>query len=215
MRILNSELASEWGLYWKKIDSISDSSPYARWLRVQRLKLLSDIFCRLPKHLSILDVGCGSGETLVFIKSLGFKNSIGIDYSIDALKKCEKNGLSIGKDVFLMDATKTTFEDRQFDIVHEEGVWEHFSDCVPMVKENVRISNKFIIAFQPNHFSLMGALLKFGGLMFRETMRELKEYSYPLIYFTQILDALDFNLILTKYTLLREQAWLVYTRGIL
>lgn len=215
LKILHSELVSEWGSYWRKIDSISDSSPYARWLRAQRLKLLSDIFYRLPKRLSILDVGCGSGETLAFIKSLGFKNSIGIDYSADALEKCERNGLSIGKDVFLMDATKTTFEDRQFDIVHEEGVWEHFSDCRLMIKENVRVSDKFIFAFQPNHFSLMGAILKFGGLMFKETMRELKEYSYPLTYFTRILDSLNFKLILTKYTLLHEQAWLVYVRGTL
>lgn len=210
--MLKSELSKEWGIYWRETDSIGDSSPYGRWLRNQRLRFLRDILCRIPKHLSILDVGCGSGETLAFIRSLGFKNSIGIDYSADALEKCEKNNLSVGKDVFLMDATGTTFKDKQFDIIHEEGVWEHFPDCRSMIKENVRISDKFIIAFQPNHLSFIGAILKFGGLMFRKTMRELKEYSYPFSYFTEVLNNLGFKLILTKYTLLHEQAWLIYER---
>lgn len=210
--MLKSELAEEWGAYWKKTNSISDSSPYGCWLRNQRFKLLKDILQKVPRHLSILDVGCGSGETLAFIKSLGFENAIGIDYSADALKRCKQNGLIIDEDVFLMDATDTVFKDRQIDIVHEEGVWEHFTDCRPIVKENTRICNKFIFAFQPNHFSFMGAVLKFGGLMFRKTMRELKEHSCLLSSFTKILNDCGFKLILTKYTLLREQAWLVYER---
>lgn len=205
-------LRDKWNTYWSETKAIEESSPYASWLRSQRLCLLMLVLAPLSRDLSILDVGCGSGETLLFIRSLGFKNSIGIDYSEDALKRCEENGLEIDKDIFLIDANNTAFNDRQFDIVHEEGVWEHFTDCRPIIKENARISNKFILACQPNHFSLMGAFLKFGGLVFRKTMRELKEYSFPLSYFTRILNDCNFKLISTRYTLLREQAWLVYRR---
>ena len=67
-------------------------------------RILSEI--NLPKNARILDMGCGVGETLLGFRELGFKNSIGIDASMSALKICEKRGLKINKDVFIMDALK-------------------------------------------------------------------------------------------------------------
>lgn len=205
-------LVEKWDEYWLKTESLEDSSPYARWLRNQRLSLSKENLSSFSHDLSLLDVGCGSGASLVFLREIGFKNSVGIDYSKNALIRCEEKGLKISKDVFLMDAKETTFPDKSFDIVFQEGLWEHFKDCRPLIQEASRLSRNYIITMQPNHFSPMGFVLKVGGLLFRKTMRELKEYSYPLSYFTKILNDYDFKLISINYTLLHEQAWLLYRR---
>ena len=204
-----SKMQSKWDVYWRNTRSLEDTSPYAKWLRCQRLQILSKILSNVPRDFSVLDVGCGSGESLLFMRKLGFLNSIGIDFSTESIKLCIKNGLVEGKDVYRMDAEHTNFADKSFDIVHEEGVWEHFSDCRNIIRENARICNVAIFALQPNHFSPIGAALKFGGLLFRKSMRE---YSYFLSYYTKILDGLGFELLTTKYTLFREQAWLIYGR---
>ena len=79
----------------------------------------------LPKESKILDLGCGVGETLLGFRESMFKNSIGIDNSMNALKVCEKRGLKIDKDVFFMDGLNTIFIDNEFDFVYSDDVLEH------------------------------------------------------------------------------------------
>lgn len=202
-----------WEKYWNEQESItSQSSPYGKWLRRQQLRILKDLLRKVPRYTSILDTGCGSGELLKYLRILGFNNSIGIDYSDEAMKRCEKNGFKIGRDVLQMDARVMTFPNRSFGMVIEEGVWEHFEDCRSFLLEAVRVADDSIYALQPNHFSLMGATLRNAGVLFSPTIRELKEYSYPLSYFIKFLEFYNFKLILKRYTLLKERAWLVFRR---
>lgn len=83
------------------------------WYRANRdfsLKLI-DYYCKLPLKARILDVGCGTGGTTVFLKKYG--SATGVDVSQNALKLAKKYdiGLEIG------DANSLPFEKNAFDLV--------------------------------------------------------------------------------------------------
>lgn len=50
----------------------------------------------LPTELdaAILDVGCGAGHYLYWLRQLGYTNALGIDVSADAVGHCQAHGLS-------------------------------------------------------------------------------------------------------------------------
>lgn len=102
----------------------------------------------LEKNSTIIDVGCRTGSTLSFFRNLGFKNSIGIDISPNAIKLCNKLfNFKEGKDVFLQDVRDI---DSKFKLVFSDGLLEHYQDALPIVEGINRISNGLILLFQPN-----------------------------------------------------------------
>ncbi len=52
-------------------------------------------------HAPILDIGCGAGHFLYYLKKRGYTNFTGIDLSSDSIEYCKKN---IASDVFFADA---------------------------------------------------------------------------------------------------------------
>lgn len=163
-------------------------------------KLLNQI--SLSKNAKILDVGCGTGRTLNFFRKAGFENSLGIDISKSSMKLCNKKGLIEGKDVFIMDGSKTKFDNNEFDLVFSDGLLEHFKNFEPFVKEWCRISNKYIIIAQPNHFSL-----------FTRLQRKLRgftvfEYTYKISDFEKAFNKYKFGLFDKRNFNFNEQ-WLL------
>ena len=110
---------------------ISDSTPYGRWLRRQRFKTLREILREIPLDYWIIDVGCGSGDSLKLMRDLGFMNVVGIDISKSAIYRCIKKGFILGKDIHVMNAENTFFPNDSFDVVFSEGLWEHFPQQHP------------------------------------------------------------------------------------
>lgn len=153
----------------------------------------------LPKDAKILDFGCGSGRTLKMFRNLGFNNSIGVDVSPNSMKLCEKNDFAVGKDVFLVKEEGTKFKDKEFDLVFEDGVLEHFEDFTPIVKEICRISKGYVLITQPNHFSLYGNLLR------RLNRKVVYEYTYKVEDFEKTFSKSNFKLIHFSHFNLREQ----------
>lgn len=146
----------------------------------------------LSKKSKILDVGCGEGRTLTYFREIGFNNLIGIDTSISALKLCEGRGFKISKDVFIMDASNTTFKDNEFDLVFAEGFLEHFKNVEPFVKEISRVCKKYILLIQPNHFSIFGKILNF--IMENFSRSHVKEYDYRINDFIYFFNNFGFEL---------------------
>jgi len=142
----------------------------------------------VPKNIKIIDLGCGTGRTIKMFRDLRYYNSIGIDISQNSIQHCSRNGFIINKDVFLMDGTKTKFNDNSFDLVFADGVLEHFKDFTPFVKEMCRISKKYVLITQPNHFSLYGKILL---LLNRKVV---DEYTYKISDFENCFKKFDFKL---------------------
>lgn len=207
------DIKRAWEEHWESGTSIVDTASFiTAWSRHKRLRILSRILLDLDSNISIVDVGCGGGTTLDLMRKLGFKNSIGIDYVQQSLDRCKALGFVQNKDVFLMDAGATTFPNRHFDVVFSEGLWEHFPDPYPYIVEAARISKKYIIVIQPNHYSPFGRLMCVGWRLFKSNMGGVKEYSFRMSYFTQTLSGLGFKHIQTKSTILKQQMILVYRR---
>ena len=140
---------------WEKTRKNSDgnlnvlATTYLSFVKSHIEKTLEDIPKNARTRAKSIDVGCGTGRTLQWLKEFGF-NPIGIDCSKSSVNLCKRLGL----DVLLMDAFKTTFKDREFDLVFAAGVIEHFSDFQPLIDEMCRISKKYILLVQPNRSSL-------------------------------------------------------------
>jgi len=95
------------------------------WFRARRSIVLSLI--RRYSHLSepaILDIGCGSGYTLLYL-SRYFNDVRGLDSSDDALIYCSERGVSAQKGSL---PDEIPFENGSFDVVLMMDVLEHIED---------------------------------------------------------------------------------------
>lgn len=127
----------------------------------------------------IVDIGCGTGTTLLKIRKKGYQNAIGIDHSVSSIDICRKAGFVENKDVFLEDAFNTGFRPGSFDIVFSEGLLEHFIDFDSLVKEMCRISRRYVLLIQPNHFSPFKMLAGAYYFLFPNPST-VKEYTYRI-----------------------------------
>ena len=173
-------------------------------------RVLSALF--KDKSVSILDVGCGKGSTLSSIREWGFTNSIGIDLSEVGLLSCEKIGLRIGKDVFRVDATKTEYADKSFDIVFSEGMLEHYTNFLPFADEMSRIAKDYIILVQPNHDCLYSQIIQIGWRLFRRNSGGVEELDHHLYEYDSAFSERGFKLVDCQFTPLKENAVLVFKR---
>lgn len=185
----------DWENSWKDIDKTVYShkntiSRFGFFLQKKSIKKVLDKI-KLNKNAKIIDIGCGSGKTIYYFRDFGFKNSIGIDISSNALKICESAGLKINKDVFLVNAFKTKFKNKSFDLVFAEGLLEHFKDFTPIAKEMARLSKKYILITQPDHFTITGKIL--NSLVSRFEEGHVKEYDYKMSDFIKVFKELNFN----------------------
>lgn len=60
-------------------------------------RYLSPYFTDADKNLDILDIGCGLGQTLGYLKKKGFNNLFGIDINDESIDICRQNGLAVEK----------------------------------------------------------------------------------------------------------------------
>lgn len=121
--IKNSYSIFKQGLVGKFLNYINQNSPY---------EFLSNI--KISKHSSILDIGCGNGMFLYGLKTLGFKNVIGIDPFIEKNIKYN-NKLQIQK--------KSIFEiNKKFDLIILNHSFEHMANPLEVMKKISKLLNK-------------------------------------------------------------------------
>jgi len=210
-KLTENEVKRLWEAEWKENDTLEKTaSPIGRILREQRLKITSEMLEGLSRDLSTIDMGCGGGTTLTLLRHIGFTKSIGIDFSEAAIRRCESLGFRVGVDVFNYDAKVTPYRDREFGLVFEEGLWEHFPDPTPFIKEACRISDKWMLVIQPDHYTFFGGLLHW--LWGRFNGGGVKEYSFPMQYFINQVKEHGFTLVQRRTTSLDIQSILLFRR---
>ena len=75
------------------------------------------------KNTKILDVGCGTGQFLYFLKKSGYKNYYGIDISEEQIEFCQKN---ISKDATAIDGFDfLKNNNKKFELIVLNDVLEH------------------------------------------------------------------------------------------
>ncbi len=108
----------------------------------------------------ILDVGCGTGDTLVLLKKLGW-DTYGIDMDKNALSIGRKRGLNNLKLGTYKDLTK--YPDNYFDAIRLYHVIEHLDDptlCLRLIRKKLKKKGELILG-TPNMESTISKLFKF------------------------------------------------------
>lgn len=118
------------------------------------------------RYRTILEAGCGSGlRTLFFAKKHGVQAFL-LDFSKEALKRAKEGCcmLNIDANIILGDVRKLPFRNRNFDIVWNEGVNEHFKGKFrqKVFNEMTRVCNTEgkVIVIVPNSLNLFYILKK-------------------------------------------------------
>jgi len=110
----------------------------------------------LTQDLSILDIGCGTGDTLNKLKG---KRKLGIDISPKMIEQAKKNYSNIEFQV--MDAENITIEEK-FDVIllsNVIGYFENVQDILSSLKKVCKPNTRIIFTYY-NHF--WEPLLRFG-----------------------------------------------------
>ena len=109
------------------------------WWNVGRRRILEDALKRhvVSSHLEILDVGCGPGGNILFLKKFG--NVTGIDSSKEALSFARTQGFLKTVE---SGGEKLPFPDRSFDIVSILDVLEHMENDIRALQEIFRVLKK-------------------------------------------------------------------------
>ncbi len=196
----------DWNKYWTLRRR---ETPIGWFNRLSYFTLLKKVLSQLQitKDAKILDIGCGSGETLLIFRKMGYYNSIGIDYSPMSLKSCERLDFKVGKDVFFDNAEHSSFSDNNFDIIFSEGILEHYKDFTPLAKEMSRITSKYVILIQPNHFSPYGRILKLLWFISQKLYGGVEEESIYLKTFKTIFE--KYGLYLKNYSPILQNHWVL------
>jgi SAM-dependent methyltransferase len=87
------------------------------WYRILHEKILQEIQQEFAskKDISIFDIGCGTGGLLTFLRTNGYQNLQGIDYSDASIHFSKLRDLTVQK--VSIDDIKTVFQDNKFDVI--------------------------------------------------------------------------------------------------
>ena len=112
----------------------------------------------------ILDLGCGDGGFVYFLRSLGFTSVEGVDASEEQVKEARRLGIS---GTLLGDALAfLRTRNSSYDLIFARDLIEHLTKeeitvLVPAVFESLRSGGMFVVQ-TPNAESLLGARLRYA-----------------------------------------------------
>ncbi len=123
----------------KKVKALSEllvSNPR----ETKRRDLISKIIDLTPdKNIKILDYGCGGGQTVIYLRLLGY-DVTGICLTPKEKAQSISTAFNLGDDIFhVYDGKKLPFESGEFDLIFSEQVLEHVMDLEEYYSESARV----------------------------------------------------------------------------
>jgi SAM-dependent methyltransferase len=100
------------------------------------------------KGITVLDFGCGGGQTVIYLQLLGYGKVLGVGITSQADNIAFARGMGIDDAVFFEYDQKTLpFMDQSFDLVFSEQVLEHVFDVDNYYREAARVLKKGGLAY--------------------------------------------------------------------
>ena len=109
-------------------------------------KDLKAIFEIIKPSSKVLDLGCGDGVLLGELVSEKKVNGLGIEISIEKIKSCLNNGISVIQED-LNEGLKD-FKDNTFDYVILSQTLEYIAHPIYLIKEMLRVGKNVVISFE-------------------------------------------------------------------
>lgn len=171
------------------------SGPFRHHI-AKRISYLKDTFksLNLPKNPILLDIGCGDGFNLTWLKEFT-QNLYGTDYNF--LRALRAKKLEIGN-IALADINSYPVHDNSFDVVFFNHVLEHISDDEGALSEVFRILKKdgICILGIPNEGAIFWKLAYKIEPKIKETTDHL--HFYTLKSASQLSKKVGFQIMSTK-----------------
>ena len=144
----------------------------------------------IPKHSSVLDLGCGDGELMsIFIREKQV-NAQGIDIDEQAIYRCVSRGLSVFQQD--IDIGLSEYPDKSFNYTILNQSLQQVKKPDFVLKEALRVSERTIVSF-PN-FCYWKARFKmfFAGKVPVTPALPYEWYDTPNLHFLSISDFIEF-----------------------
>jgi len=122
----------------------------------QQLNIVREVGCNIDQHASILDLGCGNGDTVQAYRNLSYE-AFGVDLNF----KEGSNVASLEKEGYirLTDPAnyRLPFSDDTFDLVVSDMVFEHINDYSGALSEIRRVLKKdgVCLNFFPSRYTFI------------------------------------------------------------
>lgn len=141
--------------------NVPDVSAYHQWCDSAIYPLIETI----PREARVLELGCGPGNMLTYLKSVGFRDLVGIDVSAEQIEIAQQQGLRAEvADVF--DYIQS--HNQRYDLILAMDFVEHFSRdellrLGPMIHQCLTDIGTFIIQ-TPNGQGLFSGQVVYGDM---------------------------------------------------
>lgn len=121
----------------------------------QSLELIAGL---VPVGSRVLDLGCGSGETLAHLRDLRQCSGYGIEIADANVLACEQRGVNVIQ--LNLEEGLAIFDDQSFDVVLQIDTLQHLRNTERMLMETARVGRIGIVSFPnfahwPNRLSVL------------------------------------------------------------
>ncbi len=101
----------------------------------------------VPPGSRVLDLGCGSGELLAYLRDTRRCSGYGIEIADDNVLACTRRGVNVIQ--LNLEEGLAMFEDQSFDVVLQLDTMQHLRNTERMLRETARVGRIGIVSF-PN-----------------------------------------------------------------
>ena len=101
----------------------------------------------VPKGSRVLDLGCGSGEFLAYLRDTRGCTGYGVEIDDANVLACTKRGVNVVQ--LNLEDGLALFEDQSFDVVLQLDTLQHLRNTEKMLRETARVGRIGIVSF-PN-----------------------------------------------------------------
>lgn len=128
-------------------------------------RYLTPYFQENEKSIKTLDIGCGLGQALNFLKNKEFTNLFGIDINDESIDICKKNGLSVEKITDIREFA-INYSGDKFERIIMSHVLEHIDkdliiDTLIHIKKYLLKDGGIFLLMVPNAQSYTGAYWRY------------------------------------------------------
>ena len=116
----------------------------------------------VPPGSRVLDLGCGSGELLAWLKANKGCSGYGVEIADANVAACVARGVDVIQ--LNLEEGLALFEDRSFDVVLQLDTLQHLRNTEKMLRETARVGRAGIVSF-PNFAHWPNRLRVAGGRM--------------------------------------------------